>query len=279
MAALLAQRADATVTIAARTRFDTLTVDTDQGAVVASPRIITRPECGEVSDWVIIATKAYDAVATARWLPALVGPGTLVAVLQNGVEHVQRFAGDVDESQLLPVVVSLAASRSSPGVFVQYGVAGLTVPDSTLGRQFADLCDGTAIAVTLTPDFTTQMWRKLALNVAGAISAATLTPVEACRDPDVARVMHAAVRECVAVARAEGAVLPDSVADEVVASYQSSPMGSVNSLHADRLAGRPMEIDARNGAVVRIGKSHGIPTPTNSTLVAILHAAQVAPSN
>lgn len=51
---------------------------------------------------------------------------------------------------------------------------------------------------------------------------------------------------------------------------------SVNSLHADRLAGRPMEVDARNGAVVRFGAKHGIATPLNKAVVALLEAVQPA---
>jgi 2-dehydropantoate 2-reductase len=56
----------------------------------------------------------------------------------------------------------------------------------------------------------------------------------------------------------------------VVAIYRSQPADSVNSLLADRLAGRPMEVDIRNGVVVRLGKKHGIPTPCNEMAVSLL---------
>jgi 2-dehydropantoate 2-reductase len=80
------------------------------------------------------------------------------------------------------------------------------------------------------------------------------------------------VRECIAVGRAEGAMLADSVPEDVLAAYRRSAPDGINSLHADRLAGRPMEIDARNGVIVRLGKKHGIPTPSNSMAVALLNA-------
>ena len=86
--------------------------------------------------------------------------------------------------------------------------------------------------------------------------------------------MRDIVRECIAVGRAEGAQLDDSLADLVIAGYQRSPPDSVNSLHADRIAGRPMETDARNGVIVRLGSKHGIPTPLNAVIVALLEAAQ-----
>ncbi|HEY6373992.1 MAG TPA: ketopantoate reductase C-terminal domain-containing protein, partial [Edaphobacter sp.] len=78
--------------------------------------------------------------------------------------------------------------------------------------------------------------------------------------------------ECVAVGRAEGAVLSDAVPDEVLAAYRKAAPDGVNSMLADRLAGRPMEIDARNGVIVRAGKRHGIATLNNAMAVALLEA-------
>jgi len=69
-------------------------------------------------------------------------------------------------------------------------------------------------------------------------------------------------------------VLGDDVIERTIATYRDASADSINSLHADRLAGRPMEVDARNGAVVRFGKKHGIATPLNKAVVALLEAAQ-----
>ena len=59
----------------------------------------------------------------------------------------------------------------------------------------------------------------------------------------------------------------------VVERYRASQPDAVNSLLADRLAGRPTEIDARNGIIVRLGAAHGVPTPLNQMAVAIIEAA------
>jgi 2-dehydropantoate 2-reductase len=83
-------------------------------------------------------------------------------------------------------------------------------------------------------------------------------------------------RECIAVGRAEGAVLEDGLAATILEACRKAPPDSVNSLHADRAAGRPMEIDARNGAIVRFGRQHGIPTPCNEMAAIVLTAMQGA---
>ncbi len=80
------------------------------------------------------------------------------------------------------------------------------------------------------------------------------------------------VAECIAVGRAEGAELISGLPEQVMNMYRSQPADSVNSMLADRLAGRPMETDARNGAIVRKGEKHGIATPLNRMVVALLQA-------
>ncbi len=86
-------------------------------------------------------------------------------------------------------------------------------------------------------------------------------------------IMRKLVLEAVAVGRAVGADLDDSVAEDVINIYKGQPGDSVNSLLADKLANRPIEIDLRNGVIVRLGRQHGIPTPFNEMAVALLKSA------
>ncbi len=275
VAAWLAQpRADSEVLLCARTPIEGLEVETPAGTIEARPAIAVLPAEASPVDWVMLATKAYDSAAAAIWLPALMHAGTRVAVLQNGVEHRERLEGLVEPTRIVPAIVDIPAERSGPGRIRQRRFGSILVADDDAGRAFAVLFDGLPIAVSTTPDFTTAAWRKLAINCAGAVSAITLRPAEVANDPGAAEAMRALVRECIAVGRAEGADLPDALADEVVAHYRAAPPDSINSLHADRIAGRPMEVDARNGVIVRLGARHGIEAPANRMVAALLEAAQ-----
>jgi 2-dehydropantoate 2-reductase len=224
-------------------------------------------------DWAIVTTKTYDAAATGGWLARLVGPDTRVAVLQNGVEHVVRFTPYVEARRITPAVVDIPAERSAPGRVRQRRDGSILVPAGEAGDAFVALFAHTPIAVSTTPDFTTAAWKKLALNCAGAVNALTLKPAGVARREPIADLMRTLVGECVAVGRAEGAVLPDDLARTVVEGYRAGPADGINSLHADRAAGRPMELDARNGVIVRLGARHGIATPVNAMVVALLEAA------
>jgi 2-dehydropantoate 2-reductase len=99
-----------------------------------------------------------------------------------------------------------------------------------------------------------------------------LQPAGIVREEAMGDVALQIIRECAAVARAEGANLEENVAEVVLAAQRAAPADSINSMLADRQAGRPVEIDARNGVIVRLGRKHRIATPVNSMAVALMEA-------
>ena len=272
VAAWLAQSPEHDVTLCVRTPFDRLEVETPEGRIQADPVILTNPAEGSPVDWVLVATKTYDAGSTALWLERLVGPETRIAILQNGVEHVARFARFVPTERIVPAVVDIPAERGAPGRIRQRRMGTIVVPQGIHSDVFVRLFARAPIDVATTDDFATAAWTKLALNCAGAVSALTRQPAGIAWREDIADIQRAMVRECVAVGRAEGAALADDLPDEVIAKYRAAPRDSVNSLHADRAAGRPMELDARNGVIMRLGAKHGISTPVNAMIVALIEA-------
>jgi 2-dehydropantoate 2-reductase len=273
VAAWLAQSPDLALTLCARTPFDRLEIDAPGGTITAAPEVLTDPAVAAPVDWVLVCTKAYDVAGAAAWLDRLVGPETRVAVLQNGVEHVARFAPYVPVERILAAVVDISAERSAPGRVLQRMNGNILVPVGADGDAFVALFAHTPIDVRTTADFTTALFRKLTVNSAGGICGIVDKPNGISRDPAIAAIMLRVAEECVAVGRAEGATLADDLAASVVRGYQNAPPESINSLHADRMAGRPMEIDARHGVIVRLGEKHGIATPMNALAVTLLTAS------
>jgi 2-dehydropantoate 2-reductase len=268
----LAQRKEHQVTVCARSAVSQFTLEAPEGTMTASPEVFTIPYQAKAADWVLVATKVYDVAASAAWFQNLMGPATRLAVLQNGIEHVNRFEPYFPASRIVPVIVDMPVERDAPGFFRQRRSGHFTVSANAYGEEFAGLFRQTGIEVTLASDFKTAAWRKLAVNCAGAVSALVLKPASIVQRPAMAEIMRGLIRECIAVGRAEGAVLDDSLIESVPERYRNGPADGVNSMHADRLAGRPMEIDARNGVIVRLGSKHGIPTPVSQIIVGLLEA-------
>jgi 2-dehydropantoate 2-reductase len=273
-AAWLGENPEVDLTICARTPFAELVVDVPGDRTLRSrPRVLVDPAEAQPVDWILSVTKTYDTDSASRWIKPLSGAETKLAVIQNGVEQVARFAPIFTSERILPVIVDIPAERSAPGHIVQRRHGDIHAPAGSLGESFRALFEGTELTPSLTDDFLTAAWRKLALNSAGIVHALTLKPAKVVQNEGAARAMRSICQETIAVGRAEGAKLGDHVADEVVERLRQSAPESVNSFLADRLARRPMEIDARNGVVVRLGRKHGIPTPLTEMAVALLEAA------
>ncbi len=162
------------LTVAARTPIDSIETSTPSGVIRATPRVITDPRQAQPVDWILVTTKAYDSDAAAQWFANATGPKTRLAVIQNGVEHVQRFAKHFDAARIVPVMIDLPADRIAPGRTVQRGPAHLVVPAGDNGAAFLALFEHANFDAKQTDDFITAVWRKLCLNCAGAVSAVLL---------------------------------------------------------------------------------------------------------
>ncbi|MCZ4347204.1 2-dehydropantoate 2-reductase [Devosia neptuniae] len=273
IAGWLCQNAAHEVIVCARTPLVDLRVETPVGTLNAAPQVLIDPALAQPVDWVLVLTKTYDVAAAKVWLDALVGPGTRVAVLQNGVEHVSRFAALLPGQAIVPAVVDIPASRSAPGRMIQQRLGSIVVPEGDDGADFVALFGETKIDVSAVADWNSRAWGKLCLNCAGAVTALTQRSTGPVWNDDLEVLVRGLVSECAAVARAEGAVIPDSLIEGVIEGARNAPEGAGNSMSVDRFAGRQMELDARNGVIVRLGKKHGIATPINTLFVTLLAAS------
>ena len=261
------------VTFCVRTPFERLRVETPSGAYDEPVRCATVPaQVGRV-DWVLLAVKGHQTAGAAPWLKALAGPGTVIAVMQNGVEHVERTAPFAHGAEVLPMVVNCPADRLGPGRMVQNLHAGLQPQDGEAGRGLAGLFEGTDVKVTLQKDIVTALWTKLCANLAGGpVTALTGQPRGVMRRPDVAALAKTLVRECAEAGRAAGAKIPDDIHETAVATIAGHPPHLSTSMLQDRLAGRPLEADPFTGAVIRAGEKYGVPTPATRVIHPLLMA-------
>jgi 2-dehydropantoate 2-reductase len=261
-----------------RTPFSVLELEAPSASFRFEPRVETDPAGVGAVPWILLATKAHQTAGAAGWLAALAGPHTRLAVLHNGVEHIERLSPYADPARIVPLVIECPATATAPGRVVQRRPARLTAPDGPDARGFAALFAGSAVEVRTTADWPTAAWRKLCANVtSGALAALAGVPLLEIRHPRKAELAHALARECAEVARAEGADLSVEHAVRVAEGILSTPVRGSPSTLTDRLSRRPLEADARNGAVPRIGARHGIAAPVNARATELMAHAHLDP--
>jgi 2-dehydropantoate 2-reductase len=249
----------------------------DARIAVPGPVRVDPAQAGDPVDVVLLAVKATQVRAAAPWLAALCRPGTTVCVLQNGVEQAAAVEPHAPAARVLPAVVWIPAEAQPDGSVHLLGEARLTLPDTPAGQEVRAAFAGTRCAVDLAADFRSVAWRKLLQNAAAGLMVLTGRRAGMFAREDVADLAMAYLRECLAVARAEGADLHDDVPREILDGFRGRPADMGTSILADREARRPLEWDTRNGVVQRLGRAHGVPTPISDVVVSLLAAASDGP--
>lgn len=233
-------------------------------------------------DAVFVAVKTWQLPGVIQGIGPLIGRDTMVIPLLNGVEAAERLVEALGEAPVLKGLCRILSAIQEPGHIRHIGAEpsiSFGELDSRPSERTAALLDvvrGAGIEASVPRDIDAALWEKFMFVVSlGGIGALTRAPVGQVRaNPATRELLRAAMGEVIDVATARGVALaPDLVERSMGFVDGLPPHGSV-SLQRDIAAGRPSELDAWNGAVVRLGEQSGVPTPVHGVIHAGLGLAE-----
>ncbi|NJL94890.1 MAG: 2-dehydropantoate 2-reductase [Anaerolineae bacterium] len=271
----LAQAGYATVFVArgehlAAIRAQGLQVDSDRGAFVARPQqaTATPAEVGVV-DVVIVATKAWQVEEAAAAMRPMVGPQTAVVPLLNGVEAPAQLVASLGAAPVLGGFCRVMSWISGPGQVTQRGVepyVSFGELDGTPSARVTNLAaafQAAGVTVEVPSDIQAAMWQKLVFIASlSGLGAVTRAPAGVLREhPALRQMLEAAMQEVCAVAAGRGHALASDAVAQGMALVDALRWEATASMQRDLMRGRPSELEAQNGAVVRLGAEVGISTP------------------
>lgn len=224
------------------------------------------------AEWLLICVKAHQVESAKETILSRINSNTKIAIIQNGVEHIDNMNAIGLFHNLLEVMIDLPAKRLSATEVTWREPAISFVRDNPLGQEFSALFKASFIKVDTTPDIKTKLWRKLCINAPGAILCLTGQPMSVFHKQGIAEIGRGIIREVINVGRKEGAILDDEIIEELTNSFLNANPESTNSMFEDFKAGHPTEWGARNAVLVKLGKKHGVPTPISDLLVPLLAA-------
>jgi 2-dehydropantoate 2-reductase len=243
------------------------------------PRVSAESDPAAVGpvDVAFFAVKLYDTDGALAMLPPLVGPDTIVVGFQNGVETIASLTRAVGAPHTAGGVSYVSAVIAEPGVIKHTAMDHLLfgMPDGSRSPQLEALleaCRPAGFEATLSPDITVAIWTKFVrLSVFSGMTAVTRSPIGAIvNDPELLEMLKAAVRETLAVAHAKGVAVASSIDEDVAAAYKALPPQAKASMLEDLERGRRIELPWLSGAVARIGREVGVPTPIHTFINAVL---------
>ena len=232
-------------------------------------------------DAVVHTVKTYDNATAIPLITPLIGPGTVVLTLQNGVDSAEEIAAVIGEAATLGGSTYIATGIEAPGVIRPTGTHRRVV----LGEYFnpaaevtprvqalADVMKAADIHAEAVVDARDTVWEKFTyLAPFAAFTGAARLPIGPLwSDEYIQNMFLDAVMEVAAVARAHGVRLPADHRNRIFEYAIKLPPATRSSLLIDLSQGKRIEVEALQGSVVRRGRNVGVPTPIMNALYAVL---------
>ena len=234
-------------------------------------------EVGPV-DLVIFSVKTYQNERAIPMMKPLIGKGSVVITLQNGVESAAEVGQIYGPEQVMPGAAYLLCNIDSPGVVRQRApVARMTFGEangnlSNRAIEFQDVFSNSGIESDLSEDIMRALWSKLLYNTPanGLACASRLTPKAFFEYPEGNALFQAAFQEVANVATASGVPFGDIDIQAAMKLVEQRPLDGKGSMQADLESGKPLELEAMVGSLGRIGRKVNVSTPLMDFLYALL---------
>ncbi len=264
---------------AAAIREHGLVVETPHGEIVGRAPVIDHIDQarGLAADLALVSVKASGLGAVAAGTGHALSEHGVAIPLLNGLDSEDELGNVIGLERVVGGVAMMAAGHVAPGrLYLKAGGMMSIAPmvhaqEKLVQRLAAEL--GEAFPCNVDENLAHMLWQKLLWNAPfNAICALTRLPAGRVLElPELEELVMRAMHEVIAVARAENVPLGESSIDAMLNVTRGLFADAEPSMLQDVLAERPTEADELQGAVVRRGREHNIPTPVHQALLALLH--------
>lgn len=246
-----------------------LRVEAPTGDFIVRSEATDDPAQAGAVDVVIVGVKTWQLKDAARAMLPMMTPQTFVVPLQNGVEAAAQLSAVLGEERVLSGLCGTISRVVSAGHilslgetnFIKFGEQDNRPSERT--ERLRQAFERAGVKAEVPPDIRVAVWEKFIFVAPyGGIGAVTRAPAGVIRSlPETRRMLERGMEEILAVARAHQISMPDGIVEKSMGLIDSLAPNATTSLQRDISAGKPSELEAWNGAVVRLGRETGVPTP------------------
>lgn len=228
-------------------------------------------------DLVLFTVKLYDTESALAHVAPLLGPNTLIATFQNGVDSVATLSRAFGPERIAGGAAYITAVIAAPGVIRHTAMHRLIfgVPGGREVRALDDLqalCAAAGVDGMLSLEIEREIWTKFVrLTVFSGLTSVARCPIGAVlSDPALAAMLDRAFAESMAVATAKGVALDSRVPEQARSAFTRLPYDAKSSMLEDLQRGRRLELPWLSGAVVRLGRELDVATPVHEFITTVL---------
>lgn len=218
-------------------------------------------------DWIIVCLKTYHLAEAKRSIKRLIGPKTKIGIFRNGLDLTAEFKSMVPVSNILETIIDCPTQLNSDGNYLQLKLPNITLPESSLAKEFKELFFNSKIQIQFTKSFKKTQWKKLIESSSiGALQVLTGKPCVIFKDQKMVDQYRRLVIEGIIVANKDGANIRKEFADELLEKLKTYPDHKGSSMLSDKLAGRPLELNAKIGIIVKVGEKNNLDIPISKKI-------------
>ncbi|MEO5370823.1 MAG: 2-dehydropantoate 2-reductase [Magnetococcus sp. DMHC-1] len=258
-------------------------IETPQGGFHFTPASVLRQaaDYDGYPDYILVTLKVLPEIVIADLIRPVVGPKTVILLIQNGVDIESAVAAAFPDQEILSGLAFICVSRMAPGVLRHTCYGRLAIGryprgESLAARNLAEWFGKAGVPCLVSESIVTDRWRKLVWNAPFnpiSVLGGGLTTREIMNSPELTSLARAVMEEVLVTAHAAGHPLPSEVVEKNLAETRTMQPYKTSML-LDHEARRPMEIEAILGNTVRIARALGVAIPRIETLYALLSEIQ-----
>ncbi|MDY6966602.1 MAG: ketopantoate reductase family protein [Halobacteriota archaeon] len=226
------------------------------------------------ADLVLLTTKSYDTEEATRQIP--IDVDTTVVSLQNGLGNLEAISGITGEEKVVGGITFLGSTFIEAGHIKHTGLGRIVIGEldgsiTDRTKTISKIFQNAGIPVEVTDDIFSRIWDKLIINV-GINAPAALAKIkngQILEYPEMKWVMVEAIKEAISIAEKIGINISEGLIEETIEVAEKTAQNKCSMLQ-DFERGRKTEIDAINGAIVRLGGRVGVKTPINRVLYSLV---------
>ncbi len=235
-------------------------------------------DCATPPDYLILTVKVLPDVDRAALIRPAVGPDTVIVLIENGIDIEAEIATAFPENELLTSLAFIGVGRVSSGEIHHQTLGTLPMGRYPAGitaaaQRIAALFEASKVICKLTDNVVSARWQKAAWNAVFnpvSIIGGVLDTEMMLRSAEDEAFIRKGIQEVCDVAAGTGNPLHPKLAEQMIGATRAMPAYKT-SMALDYENGRPLEIEAILGNVVRAGRKHGIPMPVLETVYALAH--------
>lgn len=246
---------------------------------LSKPNVTDDPRTVGPVDIVLFTVKLWDTEQAAEQAKPLIGPGTRVITLQNGIDSVDRIGRIVGNDTVAGGYAYISSTISAPGVikhtshFHQFRFGFADKRHNATLDAFVAAGKEAGLDLGLSDDVERELWEKFifltAMSGATAALRSTIGPIFA--DPETKAFFRQLMEEALAVGKAKGVALDPAYIDGRMTFTETKTAPTTKGSMANDLdRGNRLELDWLSGKVRTLGRELGVATPASDTVYIVL---------